>query len=634
MLTLSTESVGMDDQQFSALKLKRWLSYLLIMSVMLLVYMDLQHRIYHAGIAVPDHAFHVFDSIIHSFIVPMIMMASGVFFNVLCERYRRSQILFKLIDYVVYPYLIWSLIQGFAEVKLNIFSDGKKTFLHVINAIPAHPSDHFQYLYAIFLSYCLGLIFCYRASKPVVWLGFLLAAVVYLFSQLFSRYELLSLLASHWVMFMSGLVMAGYLNTLFARRMLLAAISLPFFVAVQWLFHGYFGFESYVNNLPTLLLQLVSVFALAMVFLGICQRPAGVVMFLAQAVIPVFLLHMLVGSATRLALSNVFHVDSFYWHLSIDIGVAVMAGIVLFWLAERIGMTWWWYLKSPYDSASWSERFAGLRSRFILMRYVSNMIIAGLVVLPLSVYGGSEWVLRQRVKAPAAASNIQLSSSAEVLQQGKRLAQIYGCYLGCHGKNLQGGLVLDKPFVATYIAPDLTVAFARYSLNELETVVRYGIRPDGSRIVGPMPTAGFQFISHDDLTAIFSFLQTLPAVEPVNAQTHLGWISRFHLLKGDFQFPYNDVVKFGKQFSPSSNGERLVRSACSECHGVDLNGSAIAPPLLVAKAYSFDDFYRLQRTGIALGGREVGLMSQMARHRFSNFTDDELHEIYDFLSSR
>ncbi len=40
------------------------------------------------------------------------------------------------------------------------------------------------------------------------------------------------------------------------------------------------------------------------------------------------------------------------------------------------------------------------------------------------------------------------------------------------------------------------------------------------------------------------------------------------------------------------------------------------------------------RDGIAVGGRELPMMSEIARVRFSQFQDDEVRALYDFLSAR
>ncbi len=75
------------------------------------------------------------------------------------------------------------------------------------------------------------------------------------------------------------------------------------------------------------------------------------------------------------------------------------------------------------------------------------------------------------------------------------------------------------------------------------------------------------------------------------------------------------------------------------CHASDLAGTPPGsfhptPDLAVAAAYDRADFHTLMRSGKALGGRELGLMSQTARNNFSAFTDAEVDALYDYLVAR
>lgn len=58
------------------------------------------------------------------------------------------------------------------------------------------------------------------------------------------------------------------------------------------------------------------------------------------------------------------------------------------------------------------------------------------------------------------------------------------------------------------------------------------------------------------------------------------------------------------------------------------------PDLLVVAGYSPDAFRRLMRNGQTAGGRQGEVMPRMARGSFSNFTDDEIDAIYDYLVER
>jgi mono/diheme cytochrome c family protein len=78
---------------------------------------------------------------------------------------------------------------------------------------------------------------------------------------------------------------------------------------------------------------------------------------------------------------------------------------------------------------------------------------------------------------------------------------------------------------------------------------------------------------------------------------------------------------------------------CSECHGLKLEGSPGAghgapPDLRIVAAYAAPDFERLMRTGVAVGGRRLGLMGDVARSRFSHLTDAEVRALYTYLRAR
>ena len=57
-----------------------------------------------------------------------------------------------------------------------------------------------------------------------------------------------------------------------------------------------------------------------------------------------------------------------------------------------------------------------------------------------------------------------------------------------------------------------------------------------------------------------------------------------------------------------------------------------APDLIVVAGYDAAAFTHLMRTGKALGERELPMMSGVARGRFVHFTDEEVGDLYFFLS--
>lgn len=86
----------------------------------------------------------------------------------------------------------------------------------------------------------------------------------------------------------------------------------------------------------------------------------------------------------------------------------------------------------------------------------------------------------------------------------------------------------------------------------------------------------------------------------------------------------------------SGSGERLAYLVgCVNCHHQTPKEIVNAPPLAVVQAYSPTEFRRLMRTGVTRAGRDLlaesSLMGIVAVEQFSQFTDDEVTAVYDFL---
>jgi mono/diheme cytochrome c family protein len=87
-------------------------------------------------------------------------------------------------------------------------------------------------------------------------------------------------------------------------------------------------------------------------------------------------------------------------------------------------------------------------------------------------------------------------------------------------------------------------------------------------------------------------------------------------------------------------GRRLAAITCAACHGPDLSGGAAEgggtppPDLAIVGAYDLPRFRTLMRTGVPPGGRDLGLMKEVAQRDFANFSADEVAELYAYLQAR
>lgn len=272
------------------------------------------------------------------------------------------------------------------------------------------------------------------------------------------------------------------------------------------------------------------------------------------------------------------------------------------------------------------------------MKWFKRLLLGVLTLLVLSllsIYIGGEIVINRTYESTP--KNLLTSSRPDVISEGERLARVYGCHEGCHGKDMEGQVFFEQPFLARIIAPNLTLAADRYSTSEFEAIVRQGIKPDGKSVLG-MPSASFSFLTDNDLSSILAFIKSYPDSDNDSGESSFGLLARLGLLTGKYQPAAAQIAALGdsdsaKPASPADKGEYLAMTACSECHGMQLEGD-FAPNLVIAKAYDLEAFTALMKEGQSIGGNEMELMSLVSQKRFAHLTDGEVAALHEFLQSR
>jgi mono/diheme cytochrome c family protein len=270
-------------------------------------------------------------------------------------------------------------------------------------------------------------------------------------------------------------------------------------------------------------------------------------------------------------------------------------------------------------------------------------LLVALLGVALLGYGGiytaSERVLHHHYATPAV-SVPPIPQDAASLAEGERIAILRGC-TGCHD-HLYGDVFDSEPLIGTLVAPNLTQVLQKYSDADLVRLLRYGVRPSGESVF-VMPSTMFYYLSDADLGKLIAYLRSVAPVNHALPPDSVGLLGRYFVAthNPDFQLIAETTLTFPARpdFGPpavtAKYGEYLARSVCTECHAPDLKGyPGDTPDLVIAKGYSREQFTRLMRTGIAVGDRDLRLMSDVARSRFSHFSDAEVEALYLYLQAR
>jgi cytochrome c553 len=275
----------------------------------------------------------------------------------------------------------------------------------------------------------------------------------------------------------------------------------------------------------------------------------------------------------------------------------------------------------------------------VALRWVKWVLGAALVLALLAtgtVYGYAEYQLRRTYDAPL--RPLAVAPEAVMATEGERLARILGCMGGCHGEAMEGRQFFQQDWVGRAVAPDLGRLAQTHDDAELERVIRRGVRADG-RSVWAMPSDMYQHLADDDLAAVIARMRAEGDRGGAETRLELGPLGRLAALLGEFTPMAMNIRITPPARRPAGDaralGRYLALIACSECHGQNLKGHPDdgVPDLAIVRAYPEESFVTLMREGSALGGRELGLMSQVARSRFAHFRDDELAALHAYLQA-
>jgi mono/diheme cytochrome c family protein len=262
-----------------------------------------------------------------------------------------------------------------------------------------------------------------------------------------------------------------------------------------------------------------------------------------------------------------------------------------------------------------------------------------ITVALLVIYGVSEYRLRQRYDIAAAPIAIPTDSAG--IARGKHVALTRGCD-NCHGQNLEGKVMFEAPMLARVVAPNLTKIVREYSDAELARAIRHGVKRNGTS-VAVMPSSMLYHLSDADLGALVAYLRTVPPRESVLPKTSMRLLARVGIVTGQYHTEASVIEHDAPRVPEATDsdlvarGHYLAKTSCAECHGLDFKGGnrgpAPTPALSVVQAYSAEQFTRLMKEGVPADSRKLGLMGDVARGRFSRFSDADIAAVYAFLHS-
>lgn len=314
-----------------------WVDYAKALGIVLVVYGHVLRGFRNAGMDMPERFYRLSDSIVYSFHMPLFFFLAGLFFYQSFAARRARGLLFSKLDTILYPYVLWSIIQGVIEAFLADYTNGAVTYADVFALLWA-PRAQFWFLYALMVCFILAAVVFTLFSRRSVIPVSIVAALLYLYPSLLPSGLVFGYIADNFVFFALGILCVIPLGAASAApsgwRML---FMLGLFAVAQYGFHGPLEMR-YTDRGPwSLLLALVSIAAVVTLCRWATRWTMGFVAYLGTASMAIYLMHILAGSGVRVLL-NVVGVESFLLHTLAGVAGGVLLPLLALALAQWLQM--------------------------------------------------------------------------------------------------------------------------------------------------------------------------------------------------------------------------------------------------------------------------------------------------------
>ncbi len=301
-----------------------------------------------------------------------------------------------------------------------------------------------------------------------------------------------------------------------------------------------------------------------------------------------------------------------------------------------------------------------------LRRYRNGLTVV-LVAISLQVYA-AESVIKSGIESGPLQGSAQESKLQPSKQQsGEYIFRAAGC-LACHTKKkdqpLAGGYTLTTPFGIFYspnITPDKETGIGNWTLADFKRALREGKSPQGQHYYPAFPYAAYTQLTDHDISLLWQYLQTRPAIKRKNQQHDLHWYSPprafiwfwkwLYFTPGEYQTDKNHSVSWNR-------GAYLARAAthCSECHtprnmlggmktdlylaGARLGeDDAIVPNITPDKKtgigrWSHGELKSYFKSGLLPDGDFAGgLMAEVIDNSLRHYTAEDIDALLEYLAS-
>lgn len=307
--------------------------------IILVVYGHVVRGIDNSSLAINEEFFHISDTFVYSFHMPLFFFLSGIFFEKSIKKYTSKGLFIEKCKTILYPFIIWSLLQTIIEFGLSRFTNGNVEFNNILTCI-FRPRAQFWFLYALFFINVINIILFSFFKKKWLIISLIIAIIYYEYP---INLSVFSSTFKYLIFFNLGILISNHL----LNNILLKQIShfknliliLIIFIIVEYLYIIY-SLDILFKLLIPPILGIVVIISISYL-LDERKACSNHLSSLGKNSMYIYILHILVASGTRIILTTLFHIDSTILHIIIG----TLMGIYIPYLVTKFFKNNKFYLK-------------------------------------------------------------------------------------------------------------------------------------------------------------------------------------------------------------------------------------------------------------------------------------------------
>jgi fucose 4-O-acetylase-like acetyltransferase len=317
----------------------QWVDVAKGIGIVLVVFGHVIDGVRNAGIKIDALTFRLTWDTLYSFHIPLFFFLSGLFFPHSWQQRGLRGVMLNKVDTLVYPYLLWSLLQGFTQVALSQHVNNPVTAAEVLSLL-WHPRQEFWFLYALFFTYLIACVLYFFVPARHRWTLLLGAVALYFLRTNIPHVAAAWYPAWYLLYFLAGAALHQAARWVTERPAISLPVSVLVFgaaIAALHLLSGQLagGQSSPVISAANIIAACAGTAMTIAVSALLARHGSRFLAYLGRMSLQVYLLHTTAAGFTRIMLQKAFGVDNLEVHLVLGTAVGVGAPLAFAYLVER-----------------------------------------------------------------------------------------------------------------------------------------------------------------------------------------------------------------------------------------------------------------------------------------------------------